>query len=379
MPRSYTRRSKGEGSVYETADGRVRGSLIVTHPDTGQAVRRVVSGRTRADVVRKLDKLKAEGSAGFPSGETTGAYLTHWIVAVKPRLRPATHREYVRHVTGYFAGLGPVKLTQLTPGHVERAMAALLERGLSPQTVRHARSSLRRALHDAQRDGLVTRNVAALARPPRLERPELRALTAAEAVRLLTETLDDPMGPLFAVALGSGLRRGELLGLRWSDVDVATGTLVVRRSVSRMADGTYAAGDPKTSRSRRTLNLAAVAIEGLRRQRIRQAEARLAAGSSWQNSADVIFTDAIGRPLDPTAVSNRFRGVSQRLGLGAHFHTLRHTAASLMLAGGVPMKVVSDALGHSSIAITADVYAHVTPELRREAAAALDKALGGAS
>ena len=376
MARSYTRRSRGEGSVYETAEGRWRASLVVTHPDSGRSVRRVVSGRTRADAVRKLDALKGEAAQGFASGETTGTFLARWVETVRPRLRPSTHREYVRHVTGHFASLSPVPLTKLSPGHVERAMAALLAGGLSAQTVRHARSSLRRALHDAQRDGLIARNVAALARPPRLERRELRALTVAEVRAFVAATADDPLGPAFAVAIGTGLRRGELLALRWTDVDLTGRSLVVRRSLARTADGSYAAAEPKTPRSRRTVMLPAVALDGFLRQRDAQNVTRDALGSAWQDREGLVFTDPVGRLMDPEWMSKQFRTAADRLGLPVRLHDLRHAAASLMLSAGVPLKVVSETLGHASIAITADVYAHVTPELRREAASAMDRALG---
>jgi integrase len=348
---------------------------VLPHPDGVRSVRRYVSGRTRADVVRKLDELRREAEAGFPTGETTGDYLAGWIVTVRPRLRAATHREYARHVADYWRPLAGIPLTKLTPATVEKTMAGLLERGLAAQTVRHARSTLRRALHDAQRDGLLTRNVAALARPPRIVRREMRSLTPAEVARLLAATADDPHGPLFAVAVGSGLRLGELLGLRWTDVDLDGRTLVVRRSLSRAHAGGYELAEPKTARSRRTVMLPAVAVDGLRRQKARQAVAQLAAGSAWQGGG-LVFADPVGRPLAPSEVSRAFHVVAERLGLSVRLHDLRHTAASLMLAGGVPLKVVSEALGHSSIAITADVYSHVTPELRREAADAMDRALG---
>jgi integrase len=369
------RRSAGEGAIYPTADGRLRGSVVLPHPDGTRSVRRYVSGRTRADVVRRLAELRKEAAGGFATGETTGAYLARWVTAVRPRLRAATHREYSRHVSRYWSPLASVPLTRLTPAHVEQAMAGLAERGLSSQTVRHARSTLRRALHDAQRDGLLNRNVAALARPPRLERREMRALTGADVGRLVTATADDPLGPLYAVAVGTGLRQGELLGLAWTDVDLEARSLTVRRSLARAHGGGYELAEPKTKRSRRTIMLPTVALDALRRQKARQAAERLAAGASWQDRAGLVFTDPLGRPLSPSAVSHAFLTVSRRLGLPVRLHDLRHTAASLMLAAGVPLKVVSETLGHSSIAITADVYAHVTPELRREAADAMDRAL----
>jgi integrase len=373
--RSKPRRSRGEASVYPTKDGRVRGAILLPHPDGTPTIRRYVSGRTRADVVRKLDELRREAEAGFPTGQTTGDYLARWIVAVEPDLAAATHREYARHVRDYWSTLAPIPLTQLTPAHVERVMAELRRRPLSNQTIRHARSTLRRALTDAQRHGLVNRNMAALAKPPKLERREMRALSAAEAGRLVTATADEPLGPVFATAVGTGLRLGELLGLAWSDVDLEARKLTVRRSLARARGGGWGLGEPKTKGSRRTVMLPAIAADALRRQKARQAADRLAAGTAWQDRLGLVFTDALGRPLDPPTVSRMFRLTSDRLGLGVRLHDLRHTAASLMLAAGVPLKVVSEALGHSSIAITADVYSHVTPDLRREAADAMDRAL----
>ena len=379
-PAKRQRRSRGDGSIIETADGRLRGRAILPGPD-GTAITRWVSGRSRAEVSRKLADLRRDADTGaLATGETTGAYLARWVIAVRPRLRPGTHREYARHVADYWKPLASVQLVRLTPTAVEKVMAQLLERGLSAQTVAHARSTLRRALRDAQRDGLVTRNAAALARPPRVTRGEMRALTAAEVGRLLEATKDDPFGPLYGLAVGSGLRLGELLGLQWGDVDAGGGSLTVRRSFARADGGGYALAEPKTTRSRRTVMLPAVARTALRRQKARQAAARLKAGKTWQDREEAIFTDAAGRRAQPHTASAAFHVVALRLKLPVRFHDLRHTAASLLLAAGVPLKVVSETLGHSSIAITADVYAHVTPELRREAADAMDRALsGGAS
>jgi integrase len=381
MPKAITasrpRRSRGEGAIYPTADGRLRGSLVLPHPDGTRSVRRYVSGRTRAEVVRKLDEIRKETAAGFATGETVGDYLARGVGIVRARIRAATHREYSRHVAGYWMpAIGRIPLTRLTPAHVEKVLAELLERGLSPVTVRSARTTLRRALHDAQRDGLVTRNVAGLSRPPRLEHREMRSLGSTDVARLTASTADDPLGPLWAIAVGTGLRLGEVLGLAWDDVDLSARKLTVRRALSRGYGGGYELAEPKTARSRRTVMLPAIAIDALRRQKARQAEARLAAGTAWQDRAGLVFTDAVGQPLQPRTVGKAWRAAADRLGLDVRLHDLRHTAASLMLGAGVPLKVVSEALGHSSIAITADVYAHVTPDLRREAADAIDRALG---
>lgn len=384
------RRSAGEGAIYPTKDGRLRGSLLVEFPD-GRAKRVYVSGRTRAEIVRKLGDKRKEAGAGALTGETLATFLPRWLKAHGARIRPSTQAEYDRIVRQYWLGadfkvdLGRKRLTQLQPADVEQRMAELLERRLSPTTARYARGVLRRALNDAMIEGLANRNIAALARPPRQAVHEMRALSKDEANRLLSSTADEPAGPLYAVALGTGCRLGELLGLEWSDVAEDGSSLTVRRAMAQSGrtidkfghkHTAWALAEPKTRRSRRTIMLPTVAAAALRRQKARQAAEKLAAGTAWQDQRGLIFTNEVGEPLRPDAVSRDFHATVKRLGLQpVRFHDLRHSAASLMLAAGVPLKVVSETLGHSSIAITADVYEHVTPDLRREAADAMDRAL----
>jgi integrase len=388
--RTRRRRSPGEGSIYEIADGRWRGAITWTEPD-GRRHRRTVAGRTSAEAREKLDGVRATLRIGelAPSGRGTVAdYLSGWIERDRQRVRPSTWRAREYHVRGYLIpALGRLTLARLSSADVERALAAFLQSGspvpearrrpLSPLTVRHIRATLRRALKGAERDGLVARNAAADATPPYVPHRPVSYLSAADVRLLLDGTRDDPLGPLWALAVTSGLRRGELLGLCWSDVDEKAGTLTVRRSLAEAGAARWAMADPKSARSRRTLPLPTLAREALDRQRLRQDAGREAAGTAWQDRVGLIFTDAVGRPMSPGLVTHSFTRARERLSLPlVSLHDLRHSAATLLLGEGVPLAVISELLGHAGIAITASHYAAIVPELRREAADAMDRALG---
>lgn len=378
------RRANREGTIYHVpSENRWRAALTWTDAE-GKRHRRVVSGKTQAEVRRRLGELRADLDHGLApvKTDTLAVYLTEWLEREKQRVRPATWRGREMHVRGYLVpALGSVSLSKLTPAHVERMTADLVASGRSPRTASHARVTLRRALADAVRDGLVHRNVAALARPPRVTQrtiePGRDYLDAEQLRRLFAVAMEYRIGALVTVAATTGLRQGELLGLSWDDVDLDAGTLTVRRTMARAWGGGYELSAPKTNRSRRTVNLAGVAIDALQREQREQEDARSAAGSAWQDASRLVFTDAIGRPLYPTAVHRAFRELLTASGLPfVPFHGLRHSTATALLSAGIPLRVVSDLLGHSGIAITADYYAHVEKDLRRDAADALDRTLG---
>lgn len=377
------RRANGEGSIYYVeADGRWRGALAWTD-EASRSRRRTVTGRTQGDVRRKLTELRAELDKGRApaSGITVAAFLggadSGWLRAERQRIRPSTwlqRDQYAR--TCIVPAIGKLALAKLTPGDVETMTAGLIAAGKAPRTAAHARTILRRALGDAQRDGLVHRNVAALARPPRVPQTTIKYLDVLQLRTLLAAVADHPLGPLVTLAATTGMRQGEMLGLGWADVDLEAGSLMIRRSLARAWTG-WALAEPKTPRSRRSVRLPAVSVAALRRQRERQDADRAAAGTAWQDIHGLVFTDAIGRPLVNSHVSAVFQRSLRDAGLPAiPFHGLRHSAATALLAGGIPLRVVSDVLGHSTISITADTYAAVVPELRRDAADAMDRALG---
>lgn len=396
MPKSTSqrsrRRSAGEGSVYQAADGRWRGAVTWTAPD-GTRSRRVVSAPTSIEARARLDQLRAELRLGTiaPAGSATtvGDYLAGWIERHRAHVRPSTWRTAESYVRVYLIpALGRLPIARLSAADVERALASFVRNGrpvlagdkrrrspVSPVTAGHVRATLRSALAAAQRDGLVGRNAAADARAPQVPHRAVTYLGAADVRRLLTATVEEPLGPLYAVAATTGLRRGELLGLRWADIE--GGALTVRRSMARDAAGGWSASEPtKSTRSRRTIPLPAMTLEALEAQRNRQGAAKTAAGAAWQDRDGLVFTDVVGRPLKPEHVSHAF---ARSRGLvdvpPVRFHDLRHSAATIMLSEGIPLAVISEWLGHAGIAISAAHYAAVVPELRRDAADAMDRAL----
>jgi integrase len=264
-------------------------------------------------------------------------------------------------------------LAKLEPGHVSGMLGGLTARGdLSPTTVGYTRVILRAALNRVIREGKVLRNVAVLVDPPAKVKPDLHPLTA-DQVRTFIASLDgDRMGPLYITAIGTGLRQGELLALRWSDVDLDAGSLTVKHALNPK---TRVLAEPKTDRARRTLRLGREVVAFLRDQRRQQVEERLAAGPGWSDG-DFVFTSPSGRPLDGSNVTHAFGAAITRAGLPhQRFHDLRHCAATMLLEQGVDIAVVSRVLGHASMAFTMDVYGHLTPRMSQDAADRMDAVL----
>ncbi len=393
--RKARRRSAGEGSVYRNGD-RWRGAITWTDP-AGTRHRRTVTGRTAESARAKLDELRRDLRLGTlaPAGPglTTGDFLARWLERHRLRVRPSTWRTAEMHVRVYLnPRFGRIPLARLSATDVETGLSGFLaagrpERpavrtrgrqnpgGLSPQTVRHLRATLRRALADAVRDGSVGRNVAADARPPYVAHRPITYLAAPDLARLIDATTEDELGPLYALAATTGLRLGELLGLAWRDID--RDRLTVHRSLARGHGNEWVLAEPKTTKSRRTIPLPARARNALETRRTRQLFARHAAATAWQDRDGLVFTDGVGQPLAPERVSREFRKARDRAGVPpVRFHDLRHSAATTMLAKGVPLAVISEWLGHAGIAITASAYAAIVPELHNAAAAAIDEALG---
>ena len=268
--------------------------------------------------------------------------------------------------------LGDVLLQKLTAVHLNKAYVAWREAGLSGQTVVHHHRFIHRVLAQALREGRVRQNVAAVASKPKSTRREMRSLSGEEIAKIIDTASGTRLAPLVAIGLASGARRGELLGLKWHDVDFSRGTMSVRRSLEQTKNGGIAEKAPKSGKSR-VVRLPEIGIETLRRHRIGQG--RLGPGYVFPG-------DNAGNPWTPHKVTDGFRALARTAKVAnASFHTLRHTCATKLLEQGVHPKVVQEMLGHSTIAITMDLYSHVTPSLQAEAAEKLDavlrEALGG--
>jgi integrase len=349
-------RPHGAGSIYQRGDGLWVATLDVS--SVGARDRRYLYGTTRKAVVAKLKAAQQQLAAGqVPTKQQRLAvFLTTWLATVAPRVRPSTYERYTTIVDKYLTpGLGRVVLSELTPAQVHAFLTQQAAAGTGARTVQQCHSVLRAALNQALRWGAVPRNVATLVDAPRAVPAERPVLTVAQAQALLVATQAGRWGPLWCVALLTGLRRGELLGLRWADVDLDAATLRVTGALSRDRERTA----PKTARALRTVPLAPPVVVALRTQRQWARLARVAAGSGWTDTG-YVFTTPTGSALRGDNVHRAWDRTLVRLGLpGVRFHDLRHTCASLLLTAGTPPRVVMAILGHTTPDVTLGIYAHV--------------------
>ena len=384
------RRASGEDSIYKDGD-RWRGAVSLGYDASGHRARKKVSGRTRAEVIEKLRRLRQQVDRGIITDDrlTVQAFLDRWLMVNLPgSVAEATEDSYADTVRLHLIPvLGRKQLARLTVADLDKLWKAKRDAGYSSNSVRIMRTVLRRALGQAEREGIVTRNVARLSTPQRIRARPGRALTVDQARQLLDAAAGYRFDAAVVLALTYGLRRGEVLGLHWSALDWKAGTLGVTHGVRRIKDRDVSSGrrtqlvvgEVKTPKSRRTLALTAEMVAMFGQHRIRQAKAQMAAGTRWQDHG-LIFASEIGTPMDPENFSRSFSRLCQRAGLGHwHPHELRHSGASLMLAQGTPLHVVSDVLGHASIAITKDVYGHLLEGDKRAAAESMTRALSGGS
>jgi integrase len=331
---------------------------------------------TRDGAKRLLAELQRDRKAGVLGSRdlTLGAFLQSWLETVKlsGTLAPATVKQHESGIRLHIApALGDRNLSALSVAEVRALLAG--KSVLDPQSRRHHRATLRRALADALRDGLVTRNVAALAEPPKLTRRERPVLTAAEARRLIDGTRDDRLWAYWTLAVTVGMRSAELLGLTWDAVE--EGRLHVRYTLHRDEAGQPVLMPPKTAKSRRTIPLPAIAVQALDATRKQQLAERMKAGKPGREG--LVFTTRDGIPYRGENMAPRLHRITARLGLPrVNPHDLRHSAATILYSLGIPTPTIADMLGHSSTRVTDDLYRHRVAALQDEAVAAMQRAVG---
>jgi integrase len=369
----------GEGGISRHKGSGLYMARYTVHTPTGPK-RKTLYGKTRREVDEKLTKAKADRDTGFifdADNLKLGEYLARWLAdSVRDTVRPTTFERYEQMVRLHIRPvLGKVKLKNLTSAHVRGLYREKLDAGLSPRTVQYVHVTLHKALKQAIADGLIPRNATEAVKPPQVSREEMRPLTAEQVKVLFEAAKGDRLAALYVLAVTTGLRQGELLGLKWDDIDLEVGTLQVRRTLTT-AKGGPVLSEPKTKGSRRTVRLSVTASEALRSHLDRQLGEIDQAGDLWRENG-LIFASKSGSPLSRQHVTaHRFKPLFKRAGLPEmRFHDLRHTCATLLLSKNVNPKVVSEMLGHATIAITLDTYSHVLPNMQESAAKAMEDVL----
>ena len=370
------RRGHGEGSIFRRKDGRWVVELFLGYGPDGKRVIAREYARSRSEAQGILLKMLKDREEGLlvTSREkpTVQDFLKQWLEDVLPgTVRPKTLENYryvVRHIVNE---IGEVELRKLTPLHLHRLYRKKQEQGLTRMVVlMHA--VLHKALGQAVKWGLVTRNVADAVDRPKVTKKEFRPLSAEELARFLEASRSDRLHAMYVLAATCGMRMGELLGLKWDDVDFGRRTLTVQRQLQWLR-GEPTFTTPKSEKSRRTIPLPEVAYAALQDHRAKQGEERRQAGDAWKEHG-LVFTTTIGTPLSPANVRHRsFYPLLQKAGLPRiRFHDLRHTTATALLEQGVHPRLVQELLGHSQISVTLGTYSHVMAPMLRQAAAAMD-------
>ena len=311
------------------------------------------------------------------SNETVGQFIDQWLESYAARKSPRTYQAYRQHFKRDISpSFGHVKLQDLRAGQIEAMYASILGRGTGVTTVRRIHMLLHKVLGDAVRRGLMLRNPVDMLDPPPERRAEMQVWTPEETNAFFSAAESSRFHDLYELAIDTGMRRSELVGVRRVAVDLDAATLLVAEQLQRVARRGLVATEPKR-RSRRLLELSSETVEMLRGVRRRQLEAQLAAGPKWRETG-YVFTNAAGQPLDSNRLTADFREIVRRAGLRhLTLHGLRHTNATLMIRDGVDVLVLSRRLGHASVRTTLDLYGHLMPGMQDQAVGAVRRQLRG--
>jgi integrase len=365
------RRARGEGSLHRRNDGRWAGSFL-----TEEGKRVTVYGKSQQEALEKLRRSQYDYQQGLLATgprQSLAQYLEHWLEEVhKPAIKLTTYAKYRRVIDKHILPeIGHMQLRKLTPEHLERLYAKKTREGLSASMVRHIHVILHEALEQATRKRYLAQNVSDLVGDlPRIRRREAKIITREQAKLLIAAAKGMQLEAIVILAITTGMRHGEIIGLSWHDINVEEHYLSVKRTVTRLSGvkdrfaGRFEVTSPKTEGGQRTILLADIVMQALQEQRLRQQEARVKAGEKWQEH-DLVFTNTHGGYLNPDALLAQFHQLLEKVGLPRmRLHDLRHSAATILLGKGTHPKLVQELLGHSSIDITMDIYSHVIPSMQ---------------
>lgn len=362
------RRKYGDGSVFLRKDGRWVAQMKLEGSKNKQTYHK--SEKEAEASLKKMQRELEQGLLAIGPQQTLKTYLEDWLENVmKPSSRSIATYEFYRNLLEkhVIPSLGYVRLQQLKPQQVQAFYTKKLKEGLSKKRVRAMHAVLHRALENAVKWSLVGRNVCDLVNAPIPVRREIQTLTQEQVQCLLTSVRHHRLEALITVAITTGMRRGELLGLHWQDIDVEKGSLQVRRSVNRVGPHGMIVSEPKTKGSKRNILLPEFVIEVLKEHRVRQQEIKANALETWHEN-DIVFSNMYGNYLSTTILQTLFKKLLKDAKLpNIRFHDLRHSAATILLGMGVHPKVVQELLGHSNISMTMDTYSHVLPSMQSEA------------
>ena len=370
------KRAHGEGSITHRKDGRWMTTMTL---EDGK--RKYFYGATQAEALGKLREAlhqQKQGTLATGKAQTLKTYLNHWLEDVhKSSIKPTTYVSYRAILNNHILpALGHIQVHKLTPQHVQSFYAKKLKEGLSPKTINRSHALLHKALDNAVRWNIVARNVCDVVTKPREKRYEIHPLTEEQARKLLEAVKGDTLEGAITVALTTGMRRGELLGLKWEDIDFEGKCIYVRRSALHVGKRGVVESDPKTAMSRRKIMLPHFVIDVLKMHQLRQREKKAACRGAWKDSG-YVFCNGQGGYLSDAQLYKMYKRLLRQAGLpNIRFHDLRHSAATIMISMGVNPKVVQEVLGHSNIGMTLNTYTHVLPSMQEEATAKLDNLFG---
>jgi len=388
------KRGHGEGSIYKRKDGKWEAKASIGYdPATGKIKRATRYFKTRQEAQAWLAEVQHEKNTGSfvePDRVTVGDWLDRWLrVYAREKVAVTSYDFYETLVRCHIKpGIGAIELQKLRPINIQQMYAEKRQQGrldgsggLSAETIRRIHNILHSALKQAVREGLIQRNPADAVEPPKLVKQEIRPLEKEAVTRFLEAIRDDRLYALFVMAVGTGVRRGELLALRWEDVNLVKGTATVKRTVARVRQEggptktKLIFKEPKRGKFR-TVPLAGFVLQALREHKKRQAQEKLFFGQAYQDNG-LVFATEDGRPIDPRNFTRRYTGLLQRAGIEhTRFHNWRHTFATILLEQGEHPKVVQEMLGHARINITLDTYSHIMPGMMEAAAEKLDAVFG---